>query len=109
MRCAIIGFVVGVCLLQIQSVLPPPSTVWLLIALAITSGLLSRVAHRLLFKCACLLGCGTLLGFVWAAQFAQYYLTKELPNEWEGRDVTVVGTIDSLPYRFEQGVRFNFA
>ena len=23
--------------------------------------------------------------------------------------MTVVGTIDSLPYRFDQGVRFNFA
>jgi len=27
----------------------------------------------------------------------------------EGRDITVTGTIASLPYRFEQGVRFNFA
>ncbi|MDB5773186.1 MAG: internalization-related competence protein ComEC/Rec2, partial [Burkholderia sp.] len=53
--------------------------------------------------------CGATLGFTWAALFAQVYLSQELPKEWEGRDVTVIGTIDSLPYSFERGVRFNFA
>src|SRR5437016_9287770 len=52
---------------------------------------------------------GALLGFCWAALYAQYYLRQELPPEWEGRDVTVVGTIASLPTHFEQGVRFHFA
>jgi competence protein ComEC len=27
----------------------------------------------------------------------------------EGRDFTLMGTIDNLPYRFDRGVRFNFA
>ncbi|NVD73484.1 hypothetical protein HUX88_23515 [Duganella sp. BJB1802] len=27
----------------------------------------------------------------------------------EGRDFTLVGTIDNLPYSFDQGVRFSFA
>ncbi|MCU6435435.1 DNA internalization-related competence protein ComEC/Rec2 [Undibacterium sp. Jales W-56] len=48
------------------------------------------------------------LGFVWASLFAHWYLAQELPSAWEGRDVTVIGTIDSLPFRFERGVRFNF-
>lgn len=52
---------------------------------------------------------GALLGFVWAAAFAQHYLSQELPKDWEGRDITLVGTIDSLPFRFDQGVRFNFS
>ena len=50
-----------------------------------------------------------LLGFVWAALFAQYYLSQELPKELEGQDVTIVGTIDSMPNYFERGVRFNFS
>jgi len=49
------------------------------------------------------------MGFAWAGLFAQHYLAQELPKEWEGRDVTVVGVVDSLPYHFEQGVRFNIA
>ena len=35
-------------------------------------------------------------------------MSEQLPVAWEGRDITLVGTIDSLPYRFERGVRFNF-
>lgn len=45
---------------------------------------------------------------MWAAVVAHHYLSQELPKEWEDRDVTVIGTIDSLPFRFERGVRFNF-
>lgn len=40
---------------------------------------------------------------------AQHYLSDELARDWEGRDVTVIGTIDSLPYAFAQGMRFNLA
>ena len=127
MRSAILGFVAGACLLQVQAALPTQSTVWLLIVLALALGLLSRCvvqasvpasgtppasgtqARRPALLWAFRLGCGATLGFIWAALFAQYYLATELPKEWEGRDVTVVGTIDSLPHRFEQGVRFNFA
>lgn len=109
MRSAIIGFVAGACLLQVQAMLPRPLIVGILIALAIALALLSRGISRLVFKSASLLGRGAILGFVWAAVFAHYYLATELPKEWEGRDVTVIGTIDSLPNRFERGVRFNFA
>lgn len=51
---------------------------------------------------------GICVGFAWGGVYAQYYLDQQLPSAWEGRDVTVVGTIESLPYRFERGVRFNF-
>ncbi|MDB5934812.1 MAG: internalization-related competence protein ComEC/Rec2 [Massilia sp.] len=52
---------------------------------------------------------GALLGFCWGALLAHVALAPQLAREDEGRDVTLAGTIDSLPYRFEQGVRFNFA
>ena len=112
MRSAIIGFVIGVCLLQVQATLLSPPLLLLLFAVAIASGLLLRhvpaFSRYAVVKCSVLAFCGALLGFVWATLFAQHYLANELPKEWEGRDVTVIGTIDSLPYRFDQGVRFNF-
>ncbi|MFZ6744259.1 DNA internalization-related competence protein ComEC/Rec2 [Undibacterium sp. JH2W] len=49
------------------------------------------------------------LGFVWASGYAHFYLREELPKKWENQDIVLIGTIDSLPFRFEQGQRFNFA
>ena len=49
------------------------------------------------------------LGFYWAAWLAQLALAPQLALADEGRDITVVGTVASLPYQFQQGVRFNFA
>ncbi|GJJ02134.1 DNA internalization-related competence protein ComEC/Rec2 [Duganella rhizosphaerae] len=40
---------------------------------------------------------------------AHRVLAPQLAAADEGRDFTLVGTIDNLPYRFDQGVRFNFA
>jgi competence protein ComEC len=51
---------------------------------------------------------GLTLGFTWSALLAERNLAQSLPAEWEGRDLTLTGTIDSLPDHFEQGVRFNF-
>ena len=109
MRAAIIGFVVGVCLLQIQAALPAQSLVWLLLATSLLCGLCVSALRRPLFKIPFLLFCGACLGFIWAALFAQHTLAQTLPKELEGTDITVIGTIDSLPFRFERGVRFNFA
>jgi len=50
-----------------------------------------------------------ILGFAWAAGMAHWRLAETLPDAWEGRDVSVVGIIDSLPQPFERGVRFEFA
>jgi competence protein ComEC len=52
---------------------------------------------------------GAAAGFLWAAWLAHRALAPQLAAEDEGRDFTVIGTIDNLPYRFAQGVRFNFA
>ena len=109
MRSVLLGFVIGVVWLQIQAALPAQWIIGLLAAAAILAGLSVRLIRRPAFKIPVLAVCGALTGFVWAALFAQHYLAHELPKEWEGRDVHVVGTIDSLPYRFDQGVRFNFA
>jgi competence protein ComEC len=108
MRSVVIGFVAGVALLQNQAALPPQYLLWLLAVAAVLLGLLARRSQRAVLAIPALSACGATLGFAWAALAAQFYLSQELPKEWEGRDVTVIGTIDSLPYSFEQGVRFNF-
>jgi competence protein ComEC len=108
MRSAILGFVAGVVWLQTQTSLPAQSVIWLLFAIAILLGLSTRFVSRSLLKIPLLTGSGAVIGFVWAALFALHFLSEELPKELEGQDVTVIGTIDSLPVTFQQGVRFNF-
>ena len=109
MRSAIIGFTAGIGLLQVQASLP--AFHWLV--LVITTALaLFYCAHRWHLRggVSALLHvvAGGLLGFVWAALIAQSYLSNELPVALEGEDLVVVGVVESLPNRFEQGVRFNF-
>jgi competence protein ComEC len=102
MRAAIIGFAGGAAFLQQQAALPPLP---LLILLLLAGFVLAMLVRRLpVLFCA-----GAALGFAWAGLFAQHYLTQELPKDWEGRDITVIGTVASLPNYFERGVRFDFA
>src|SRR5438034_220089 len=113
MRSAIIGFVIGIAWLQNQAALPAAPTLWLLSFGAVLIALATRRFKRFdltsKLSIPAMLGCGCIAGVVWANLFAQHYLDRELPKEWEGRDITLIGTVDSLPYRFDQGVRFNFA
>jgi competence protein ComEC len=108
MRSAILGFVAGVAWLQTQALLPTQSFIAILVAIAILLSLSARLVRHSIFKVPLLMACGAVAGFVWAALFAQHVLSEELPKELEGRDVTVIGTIDSLPVNFQQGIRFNF-
>lgn len=87
-------------------------TLTLALLLLAAAAMLGTAAHRWprpVLQPALLLACGAALGFVWAGLLAQQRLAHALPDDWEGRDVTLIGTIDSLPYRFDQGVRFNLA
>nr|WP_164504207.1 DNA internalization-related competence protein ComEC/Rec2 [Nitrosomonas sp. HPC101] len=47
-------------------------------------------------------------GFFWAALWAQIRLADELPHEWEGRDISVVGVISEMPQFTPQSMRFQF-
>lgn len=109
MRGAIIGFVAGIGWLQLQASLPSPSLMLALAASTVILCIFVRYISSMPAKIVMHVIVGSLAGFVWAAGFAMFYLAEELPRELEGTDITVVGTIDSLPYRFEHGVRFNLA
>ncbi len=108
MRAAILGFAAGAGWLQTRAELP---AAWLLALLVLGCVLLARGARSFSGKrrATALAACGVLAGFAWAALMAHWYLREQLPDAWEGRDITVVGTIDSLPHRFDRGIRFQFA
>ena len=120
MRTAIIGFAAGTAFLQTQATLPVASVMaWsfglLIVWLAIWSTVATRrqaVGEALryrIFRATHALVLGAAIGFYWAAWLAHGALSSQLASADEGRDFTVVGTIDNLPHRFTQGVRFNFA
>ncbi len=102
MRCAILGFVAGAAWLENAATLPDQVTLLAGLAVLLFGARFLRAVPRALL-------CGALLGYAWAALLAHLALVPALDKADEGRDITLVGTIDSLPYRFEQGVRFNFA
>ncbi|MTV41165.1 DNA internalization-related competence protein ComEC/Rec2 [Duganella radicis] len=112
MRMALIGFAVGAACLQQQAALPPPLAMALASAvLLVTIAAALRFAPRLppaLGVAAGMLA-GAVFGFLWAAWLAQRALAPQLALADEGRDLRIVGTVDNLPYRFSQGLRFNFA
>ncbi|WP_426115954.1 ComEC/Rec2 family competence protein [Massilia sp. PWRC2] len=101
MRCAIVGFVAGAMALQTCASLPPGELLCGLALGAVGLLLLLRGALRAAIA-------GAMLGLCWAALLASASLAPQLAEADEGRNLTVVGTIASLPYRFEQGVRFQF-
>ncbi len=108
MRAAILGFVLGVALLQMQASLPTLPLLGFALLLALAAGIRCR-ALKAVPRLAALFACGALAGFCWAGLYASLYLSQQLPREWEGRDITLVGTVDNLPYSFGRGVRFDFA
>ena len=107
MRTVILGFTAGAALLQTQAALPAHPVAGLLAALfcLVCLRVWRGPAFVRLFVAA---SAGAGMGFAWAALLAQLALAPQLPRVQEGRDVTLTGTIASLPYRFDQGVRFNF-
>src|ERR1700757_3436852 len=109
MRSLLLGFAAGVCYLQMQATLPGRTALLLILAMLLVFILAWRHVTRSAIKLPLLLAAGAIAGFGWAACCSQRYLADELPHDLEGRDIVLIGTIHSLPFRFPQGVRFNFA
>ncbi|HEX9390899.1 MAG TPA: DNA internalization-related competence protein ComEC/Rec2 [Usitatibacteraceae bacterium] len=123
MRSLTLGLLIGAFLLQGMASLPLDGSGWWLTAGAALAALvalayigLARIAARraqqgIAAKCAgvvTILLAGSLLGFSYAHWRADLRLADELPREWEGRDVQVVGIVASLPTLNERGTRFEF-
>lgn len=99
MRSAVLAFAAGVAVLQSLARLPEPA--WL--ASVAGAGLLCALVTRGVVRMA---AAGAAFGFCWAALLAHAALSGRLAPEHEGRDMTVAGVVDSLPYEFDGGVRF---
>ncbi len=101
-------FSFGVWYLQQQAVLPDFAWAWLLSGLPLALLIPDqprwlRVPRTLLIA---LLAIG--MGFYYAAWQAEQRLAIALPDEWQGRDIEVIGVIAELPRNHEQGLRFRF-
>lgn len=109
MRCAILGLIGGVAWLQTLAVLPGVGMQIACLCCALFWAALAARAMRPPLRAVLAATAGALAGFAWAAFVATGALSTELAKSDEGRDFEVVGTIDSLPGRLDNGVRFNFA
>jgi competence protein ComEC len=109
MRLNIVCFAVGVWLLQQQAQLPDLRYAWLLtlivpaVALAYARARALRAIGRAGVALLALVA-----GFMWAANAAHVRLSDALPNDWEGRDIELIGVVASLPQADERSVRFEF-
>ena len=112
-----IFFVLGVWLLQQQAALPDFGWAWLLLVLPLAlSPTLSRSRERERFSRSTFPIARTLLlatfslslGFYHAAWQAEQRLAITLPDEWQGRDIEVIGVVAELPRNHEHGQRFSF-
>jgi competence protein ComEC len=101
-------FSFGVWLLQQQAALPDFIWAGLLpgFALALlfpTNEFWKRIARAVLLA-AFALG----LGFYHAAWQAEQRLAIALPDEWQGRNIEVIGVVAELPRSYQQGLHFSF-
>lgn len=101
-------FAAGVWLLQQQAALSDLVWTWLMLGFPLVLLIpnerpVLRVARTLLMATFAL---G--LGFYHAAWQAQQRLAITLPDEWQGRDVEIIGVVAELPRNQMHGQRFSF-
>ncbi len=104
-----ISFALGVWLLQQQAMLPDFAWAWLLLSFPLLHPLLRRdnlLARSLRVLLLAAFACGA--GFYHAAWQAEQRLAVSLPDEWQGRDIEVIGMVAELPRHYERGLRFGF-
>jgi competence protein ComEC len=94
---AALAFAAGAALLQQQAALPASGWLWLLLFFVPLLRL-----KRLVLPAA------LAIGFLWAAGWAHWRMADRLAPELEGRDITVLGVVASLPAIGERSVRFEF-
>lgn len=60
-----------------------------------------------LFKKYALIFLALMLGLTWANLLATYRLSQELPQEWELKEIKLIGVVSKLPQNLTNGVRFD--
>jgi competence protein ComEC len=115
---ALLAFAGGIAMVQTLAALPGPMSCLLfaLAALALGWGAyrwrpscLETASASSIVCVVCIVSCAALVGFVWAALYAHDRMHDRLSLEWEGRNITVVGTVADLPLTSVRGTRFLFS
>ena len=101
-------FALGVWLLQQQAKLPDFAWAWLLLGLPLLLMIPDRMTSLRLARLLLLAAFACGIGFYHAAWQAGQRLAVALPDEWQGRDIEVVGVVAELPRNHEHGQRFSF-
>ena len=111
MYSAIVGFALGIILLQQQSsILPLPVLVALSVLglmLMILAFFLSR-AKKLWMRSLINLTASIVFGWCWASGMAIWPMSHRLNPDLEERDLAIVGVVTSLPAAVDFGQRFQF-
>ncbi len=108
----LLAFACGVAWLQACAALPPAPWAIALLSMLVLAGAGRALCRRRGRRGVALLLVGAsalCTGFGYAAWRADLRLGDELPREWEGRDLRVVGVIDDLPAVSARGARFAFS
>ena len=118
MKIFALGFVIGAWLLQQQPILPVVTiclicgvTAVALYLYLIQSSPSAAVQNRSVhFDISILakLSLAIVIGFCYAAMFAQYRLSDALPKSLEQQPIQIIGVVASLPQSLERGIRFEF-
>lgn len=102
------AFAVAVVLAQWIPTLPPRPLSALLLVIGLAAGLFTLLRpQRTALAITVLIALTIGANLAWLR--ADLRMASELPREWEGRDIELVGVIDELPQSDNQGVRFAFA
>lgn len=104
MKTSLLAFVLGAWFLQQQPDLP---SLWLGLALLPLFPAL-WVFRSTSWRWLILVPGALMAGFLWAAACAQLRLADALPDDWEGRDIQLVGVVAGMPQTHERGQRFIF-
>lgn len=101
-------FTLGVWLLQQQAALPDLAWAWLMLPLLLSFLLPQRSQWQRIARLSLFAMLVFLSGFFYAAGFAQQRLSDGLPDNWQGRNIDIVGVVAELPRQHERGQSFAF-
>ena len=101
-------FIFGVWLLQQQAALPDFIWAGLLPGFALALLIPTNQFWKRIVRAGLLAAFALGLGFYHAAWRAEQRLATALPDEWQGRNIEVIGTVAELPRSYQQGLHFSF-
>src|SRR5450830_1233225 len=103
-------FVFGVWVLQQLPELPSIYWALLLIPCLFLAFLFHRTSrpYFLFGRNGFLLVAAFAAGFFWASGYAHHRLADDVPSDWQGKNIQIIGVVASMPQQLERSDRFEF-